>query len=59
MSSEGFSALEKNAVICPERAVLPFLLGIPYSSLLQIVMAVWDTFFFNLNSLGRVWEPAV
>ncbi len=26
-------------------------------SLLEIVMAFWST-FFNLNLLGRVWQPA-
>ncbi len=25
---------------------------------LQIVMTVWRTFFFNLNFLGRVWQPS-
>ncbi len=32
MSSEGFPALEKNAVICPQSRVLPILSGIPASN---------------------------
>ncbi len=50
MSSEveGLSALEKNAVIRPQRAILPSQSGvtfIPCNSPLQIKMTVWRTFF--------------
>jgi hypothetical protein len=46
MSSEGFSALEKNTVICPKRAVLPIQSG------------TRAHFFKILTLQGRVWEPS-
>ncbi len=46
MSSEGFSAFEKHAVICSQRVMLP---SSRVDSPLQIVMAVW---------LGGMWQPA-
>jgi hypothetical protein len=54
MFSEGFSALEKNAVIYPQRAVLP----IPN----RVLQPSADcngrlAHFFYLNLLGLVWEP--
>jgi hypothetical protein len=64
MSSEGFSALEKTVVTCPQRAVLSVLPSAhtyEYNSPMQIVMAVWRNFILNLNLLcwlTWVWEPA-
>jgi hypothetical protein len=55
ISSEGFSALEKRAVICLQRGVLHIQSGI--TALLKIVMAVWRT-FLNLKLLGLMWELA-
>jgi hypothetical protein len=46
LSSEGFSALEKNAAICTQRAVLPFhAVGYIYIIPVYIKMAIWRTFF--------------
>ncbi len=54
MSSEGFFDLEKKChdVFSQANAARP----VGCDSPLQIVMAVWRTFFFNLNFLGRVWH---
>jgi hypothetical protein len=47
VSSKGFSDLEKNAVMCSQRAMLPD------NSPMQILLAVWDTFFeFELPGSG-------
>jgi len=45
--SEGFSALEKNAMICSQRAMQTILLNdlVSCHIPLQRVMAVWHTFF--------------
>ena len=51
MSSEGFSTLEKNALICYQRAMLPFKSGVIV--LLQIVMAVLRPCCLKWNFLGR------
>jgi hypothetical protein len=48
ISSEGFSTLEKNALICYQRAMLPFQSGV------TTLMAVWRPFCLNSNFLGRV-----
>jgi hypothetical protein len=45
-----FSALEKNAMICSQRAILPIQLGV--TALLQIVIAVWRNFFFKFELPG-------
>ncbi len=53
ISSEGFSTLEKNALICYQRAMHaahPFGCDSP----LQMVMAVWPPFCLNSNFLGQV-----
>jgi hypothetical protein len=55
-SLEGFSTLEKNALIRYQRAMLPILLGV--TALWSIVMAVWRSFCFNSNFLGRVRQPS-
>jgi hypothetical protein len=54
MSSEGVSALDKNDVICPRRAVLPIRLGTTACCRLK-----WPfgALFWNLNLQGRAWEP--
>ncbi len=55
ISSEGISAVEKNAVICYQRTVLPIQ---------SSVTALADGngrlahFFKNLNLLGWAWQPA-
>jgi hypothetical protein len=55
MSSEGFSALEKNAVLGPQRTVLPIQLGATARCRLK-----WpfDALLLNLNLLDQVWQPA-
>jgi hypothetical protein len=54
ISSEGFSTLEKNALICYQRVMLPIHLGVtaPCSN------GSLAHFFFNSNFLGRVWQPS-
>ncbi len=54
ISSEGFSALEKNAVRCSQRAMLPIQWGCD-----SPLLIIWqfDTYFLSLNLLGQVWEP--
>ena len=53
ISSEGFPTLEKNALICYQRAMLP-IHAVGCDRPLQIVMAVWRPFCWNSNLLGRV-----
>jgi hypothetical protein len=55
MSSEGFSALEKNArdISSEGCAAHP----VEYNSPLQIKMDIWRT-FLNLNLQGRAWKAA-
>ncbi len=47
MSSKGISALEKNAVICSQRAMLPIQSGV--TARFQIVIAVLALYFKDLN----------
>jgi hypothetical protein len=54
MFLEGFSALENNAVIFPQRAIVH---PVRCDGLLKIVMTVWHT-FLNSNLLEWVWQPA-
>jgi hypothetical protein len=55
MSSEGFSALEINAVIFSQRAMLPI-----HSGVTARCRQYWSfgTFFPNLNLQGRVCQPS-
>jgi hypothetical protein len=50
--SEGFSTLEKNALICYQRAMLP--LHWPSADR----NGSWRPFCLNSNFLGRVWQPS-
>jgi hypothetical protein len=55
MSSEGFSALDKNDVICRQRAVLPIPLGT--TACCRLKWPFGALFFLNLNFQGPAWEP--
>ncbi len=54
ISSESFSILEKNTLICYQRAICPVGCEIP----LQMIMAVWYLFCLKSNFLGRGWQPS-
>jgi hypothetical protein len=51
ISSEGFSALEKNVVICPQRAMLSIQSGIKPPAADSHITHM--AHFFNMNFLGR------
>ncbi len=54
ISSEGFSTLEKNALICNQKAMLPVESS---DRPLQIVIAVWCLFCLNSNFLVGCDSP--
>jgi hypothetical protein len=55
MSSEGLSALEKNAVICPQWAILPSQSVVTAGCRLK-----WPfgALFLKFELVGRLWQPA-
>ncbi len=55
ISTEGFSTLEKKRPDMSSEGCSAYIQS-RYNSPLQIVMAIWRTYFKNFNLLSRVWE---